>query len=114
MIGFTLIAAATAASQPLEPVVEADLRCVTALLYAVGEAGEKKDEKSSGLLIAAVAYYVGRLDARSPGLDYGGHIKRLASSPEFGKQLSGEIQRCAVESGTAMQAVGNAAQTVGK
>ncbi len=114
MIGFTLIAAAAAATQPLEPVAEAEMRCVTALLYAVGEAGEKKDEKSSGLLIAAVAYYIGRLDVRSPGLDYGGHIKRLANSPEFGKQLSGEIQRCAVESGTAMQAVGNAAQTAGK
>ncbi len=44
MIGFTLIAAAAAATQPLEPVAEADMRCVTALLYAVGEAGEKKDE----------------------------------------------------------------------
>ncbi len=113
MVVFSLIAAVAAASQPLEAPAEADLRCVAAMLYAVGDASEKKDERSTGLLIAAVSYYVGRLDARLPGLDYAAHIKRLASSTEFEKQLSGEIKRCATESGMAMQAVGKAAQGAG-
>lgn len=113
MFALSLIAVA-AAAQPLEPAAEADLRCVASLLYAVGEASEKKDERSTGLLVAAVSYYVGRMDVRNPGLDYAGHIKRLAGSAEFEKQLSSEITRCSREAGMAMQAIGKAAQTVGE
>jgi len=112
MIGFSLIAAA--ATQPLEPVAEADMRCVAALLYAVGRESEKKDSKTTGILIAAVAYFNGKLDARQPGVDYSGHIVRLANSAEFEKQLGQEISRCAVEAGTAMTALGQAAQNSGK
>jgi hypothetical protein len=114
MFVFSMIAAAAAATQPLEPVAEADMRCVAALLYAVGSAEEKKDAKSSSLLIAAVAYYNGRLDARQPGINYTGHINRLAMSSEFEGQLDKEIRRCAMEAGTAMKTLGQAAQAVGK
>lgn len=110
MIVFSLIAAAAAATQPLEPAAEADMRCVAAMLYAVGEAGEKKEEKKVGLLIATVSYFVGKVDVRTPGIDYAGHIKRIGGSAEFGKNLTMEIQRCAMEAGTAMQNVGKAAQ----
>lgn len=114
MIAFSLIAAAAAATQPLEPATEADMRCVAAMLYAVGEADARKDAKTTSVLLASVSYFVGRVDARIPGADYRGHIARLAQSPDFGKQLSGEIKRCALESGTALQVVGKAAQDAAK
>lgn len=114
MMMFLMMVAAAATTQPLEPAAEADMRCVAAMLYAVGSAAETKDDKSAGLLIASVSYYVGRLDARQPGVDYAGHIGRLAKSAEFEKQLPGEIKRCAAESGAAMQAAGKAAQTAGE
>ena len=114
MIGFVLIAAAAAATGPLEPAAEADMRCVAAMLYAVGEADERKDQKTTGVLLASVSYFIGKVDARIPGADYRGHIARLAMSPEFTKELSGEIKRCALESGTALQVVGKAAQSAAK
>jgi hypothetical protein len=114
MIVFSLLAAAAAATQPLEPAVEADMRCVAAMLYAVGESDERKDQKTTNILLASVSYFIGKVDARVPGADYRGHIGRLANSPEFTKQLSGEIKRCALESGTALQVVGKAAQEAAK
>ena len=86
------------------------MRCVAALLYAVGDADERKDEKAVGPLLAAVSYFIGRVDARVPAADYRGHIARLVQSPEFEKNLKGEIARCGLESGTALQVVGKAAQ----
>jgi hypothetical protein len=114
MIVFSLIAAAAAATQPLEPAAEADMRCVAALLYAIGESDERKDQKTTSILLASVSYFIGKVDARVPGADYRGHISRLAKSPEFNKELSGEIKRCALESGTALQVVGKAAQEAAK
>lgn len=114
MIGFSLVAAAAAATQPLEPVAEADMRCVAALLYAIGEADERKDQKATSMLLASVSYFIGKIDARMPSADYRGHIGQLAKSPEFNKEVSGEIKRCAFESGTALQLVGKAAQESAK
>jgi hypothetical protein len=113
MIGFALIAAAAVATGPLEPAAEADMRCVAAMLYAVGDADQRKDQKMANVLLASVAYFSGKIDGRVPGADYRGHIARLANSPDFAAQLPGEIKRCALEAGAAMQLVGKAAQAAG-
>lgn len=114
MIGFSLIAAAAAATQPLEPAAEADMRCVAAMLFAIGEADERKDQKTTSMLLASVSYFIGKIDARMPGADYRGHIVRLSKTPEFTTALSSEIKRCALESGKALQVVGKAAQDIDK
>lgn len=114
MIVFSMIAAAAAAAQPLEPAAEADMRCIAAMLYAVGQADERKDAKSTSVLLASVSYFIGKIDARVPGVDYRGHIARLAQSSVFAKELDGEIKRCALESGSALQVVGKAAQSAAK
>ena len=106
---FSLIAAAAAATQPLPPAAEADVRCFMAMLYAVGTADKADKDKQFGLL-AGASYFVGRLDVRLPGVDLSGHIARIGSDPSFFGEIDKEIARCAMASGTAMQVAGNAAQ----
>ncbi len=108
---FSFVAAAAVAAAPLPPATEADMRCFVALLYAVGT--EKTEDKKRTML-AAASYYVGRLDVRLPGQDWGPHIRRLSKADGFFKEIDAEISRCAMESGTALQVAGTTAQNAAK
>lgn len=109
---FSLVAAAAAAaSSPLPTATEADMRCFVTYLVMVGS---EKDEAKKNSLLAATAYYVGRLDARMGATDWSPHIRRIASEATFMKNLGSEGSRCSVEAGTALQTAGTTAQKVAK
>ncbi|HCF25168.1 MULTISPECIES: hypothetical protein [unclassified Novosphingobium] len=109
MFLFPMIAAAGAATQPLPPATEADMRCFMAMLYSVGGVDEKEKDKRYGLL-AASSYFVGRLDGQVAEADWTGHIRRIGSQTGFFKGIDAEVASCALRAGKAMQFAGTAAQ----
>lgn len=70
-----LLLAAQAAPAPASP-NEADLRCLAIVAMAVSAAPPER----RGGLAASAMYFVGRIDARTPGFDYRGEMTRLVRS----------------------------------
>lgn len=79
---------AAPAPAPADPATAADLRCLAAVA-----AGAVETPSRAGLAAGAM-YFVGRIDARSPGFDYAGEMVRLIRS---GADLAADRERCAAE-----------------
>lgn len=65
------------------------------------------DGKAS--LTALFMYFLGKVDARNPGLDYGTAMKRLFAQPGYAGQLPADLTRCgreAQERGTMLEDLG--------
>lgn len=101
-----VIAAAAAAAQP-SPADLQDLRCVAAIA-ALSALVDKPDQKEK--MMAGMLYYVGKIDGRSPGFDYGVHLSALVAQPDYTeKQLFADAQRC----GDELKARGDQLQKIG-
>ena len=101
--------AAAAVITPLTPPAEADMRCAVAMLYATGMASEKKNEAQIIAFTSATAFYTGKLAVKAPDLDLSAQIDRLTNDNTFLREIDNEVQRCALEAGTAMQRMGTSA-----
>lgn len=66
----------------------ADLRCLAAI------ASGGSDAASRSLVAAGSMYFLGRIDARSPGFDYQGEMLKLVRS---GATLEADRARCLAE-----------------
>lgn len=96
-----LLAAAAAAAQPAVT-ADADVRCMAAYLVAAGNTDDDPkvtaDDKAG--IQSIVMYFFGKLDARKPGADLRGEIKRLIEAPGYAATLRADIERCSAEAET--------------
>ena len=99
MLGFVLGLGLAASASAAEITREPDLRCVAAVSAALGIMGERKDadaETMSGLT-AVFMYYLGKVDARHPGLDYAPPLAALMNAPGYAAALPDDLKRCGTE-----------------
>ena len=119
MLGY--FAAIAAAS--LQPVAteadlsqDPDLRCMVAMSLAIDgledDSSVTAEEKSG--IISIFMYYLGRIDARLPGIDYVKEVSRLVENPNYLRShLRPDLLRCSAEAqqrGKALQEMGEALQ----
>lgn len=96
---FGLIAAAAAALQPVSA-EDPDLHCMAAYLFAAGVMQDDKtvsgEEKAQ--VATLITYYLGKLNARFPGVQLGDALQRLTASEGFGQAvIQQDITRCNIE-----------------
>lgn len=132
--GLALVLAAPAP----HPADNPDLRCVAAISFALGslaatpadgtrggqsggqsggQFGDKPEEKAvdAASLTALFMYFLGKVDARHPGFDYGAAMKRLFAQPGYSGQLPADLARCgreAQERGVMLQDLGRELQGI--
>ncbi|PAX07496.1 hypothetical protein [Sphingomonas lenta] len=102
-----LIQAAPAASA--DPVKNEDVRCLAVMAFATGNT---KEQDRAGL-VAGTMYFLGRIDARMPGLDYRAALRRLLTDEASLKAFSTEAVRCGAileKRGGELQALGQQLQ----
>ena len=89
----TLLAAAALAVIPVadDQALQADLRCVAALA-TLGDSAEKEDADG---IAAVMLYFLGKVDARSPGIDLMAGIEKVLADPDYSAPT--EAIRCAGE-----------------
>lgn len=97
------------ADQP-GPADDPDLRCVAAVSFVLGASDDKQlgVDGVSGLT-AVFMYYLGKVDARRPGLDYAKELGGLMNAPDYARQLPADLVRCgkeAEERGAMLQRLG--------
>jgi hypothetical protein len=112
-IGLIGLGLAVPAMAELPAQVEGDLRCVTILSAATGNAPEGEQRLQ---MIAAAMYFIGRVDGAAPTLDLKTEIKRILPSLTA-SNMPDEAKRCGailIEKGTKLQDVGKALQGEGK
>jgi len=114
MIAAALVLMAASPPTPEPSLVEdPDLRCVAAIAAVLGMA---KDDKAADVQLLAgltgiFMYYVGKVDARRPGFDYGRGLRQLVDSPGYEQRLPEDMKRCgdeAQERGAMLQDLGRA------
>lgn len=114
---------ATLAAAMLQPVAggsglseDADLRCMVAISLAID--GLEKDgtatvDEKSGV-ISIFMYYLGRIDARYPTIDYVAEVSRLLETPNYlQSRFRADLTRCSAEAqqrGKALESMGEALQ----
>lgn len=92
------------------PADDPDLRCVAAVSFVLG-ASDDKELGADGVsgLTAVFMYYLGKVDARRPGLDYAKELGGLMNAPDYARQLPADLVRCgkeAEERGAMLQRLG--------
>lgn len=98
MISSVVLAAVLALTQPapaVSPEAQRDLDCLVVTTYALGMVDEGDANAVSGLT-GGVAYYLGRLQGRDPGVDW---LRHLESDPAIWEQSidPANAQRCSAE-----------------
>lgn len=86
--------ASGAQAQATKPQDMADLKCLALTAYLGGQMSEG-DERRAGLA-AGVMYYLGRLEGRTPGVEWLGRLAEYLETAEVA-DLQGEAQRCGEE-----------------
>lgn len=97
-----LLAAAAAT-----PAVAADLRCFAALAAALSDAPEAQRPG----LIGGVMYFMGRVDAAAPGLDYRAEFTAMMAADPDARTIDAERPRCLAvmkERGESLVTIGEA------
>jgi hypothetical protein len=85
----SLILAAALSAPAVDPATEADLRCIA--LFAISS-GKAPEDKKPGLA-AGLLFFLGRIDARSPGFDLEANLRRVMLS-ETQASLQADAARC--------------------
>lgn len=94
------LAAAAQAPQAARPLSDdPDLRCMVAISLVIGTAdGTPADSAEKASMASIMMYYVGRIDARFPGIDYVREVKRLVEAPGYMEnKLAADLERCGSE-----------------
>lgn len=96
---FSILAAASAALQPVAA-EDPDLHCMAAYLFAAGIMQDDKtisgEEKAQ--VATLVTYYLGKLNARFPGIQLGDAMQRLTMSEGYGQaEIQQDVTRCNIE-----------------
>lgn len=84
------------------PEVDADVRCMAAYLFVVGQmvedASAKEEDKNGATTV--VMYFFGKVRGRLPQVDVKGEIRRLVETPGYIEQtLQPDLERCGREYG---------------
>ena len=105
---FLFLAALAAQAAPVaDPTRDQDVRCLAVMAYATGTA----KEAARPSLVAGTMYFIGRIDARMPTLDYCAVLVRLLTDTALVKSLAADGPRCSAileRRGTELQALGKA------
>lgn len=88
-----LAAAAPALDQP----VEQDLRCAVVMVLLVARAEETGKAEASRKFALMTEYFLGKLDARVPDLDFAYESKRIVQADGYVKQITADFERCNAE-----------------
>ena len=118
---FALIAAMAAAAQNPAPAADYrdDLDCMLAISIVLGAQEDTPDAKENrDGLVGLVMYYVGKIDAKAPDIDYIAEIKTTLTDPDYmEKRFQKDAERCALEAGSKgekLQQIGNALSSFGE
>lgn len=114
ILALSLLAAAAAAPAvpgPTGLIRDRDLRCVAAVSAALGILADRKtdDAEQTAGLTAVFMYYLGKVDARRPGLDYARSLTALMNAPGYAQELPADLKRCGAEAeerGRTLQTLG--------
>lgn len=104
----SLAGAAPAVAQDLEPQNKADMQCFAALAYLGGQLGADSPEMAG--LAGGMMYYLGRLEGRSPNINWLGQLETYLTSVDEA-ELQSHLERCGSElsvKGAALVAWGDA------
>lgn len=99
---WTLIAAALLAAQPAQPSglsEDADFQCLAIVAVVLGQVPKEslEDLRTVTGLTSIFMYYLGRLDARYPTLDFVEAFKSLDGDPVFASRFAAQAERCSAE-----------------
>lgn len=100
MAALALLAAAPPPQAPVPAAADdPDLRCVAAVSMVMGvmPEGETNDPELRTGLASIFMYYMGKLDARRPGIDYLAELTGLFERPGYSRQLAADLKRCGAE-----------------
>lgn len=118
---FALIAAMAAAAQTPAPEADyrADMDCLLAMTIVLGAYEDKTESKENEEgLIGLVMYYVGKIEAKAPGVDYVTEITKIMGDPDYmEKRFANDAERCGEEAagkGAKLEQMGNALATFGE
>lgn len=110
--------AAVVTAAPAAPVSAqnlSDAKCIAIIAVTMGNA---TDETEKSGLTGGLIYYIGRIDARTPGFDYTGEVIRLFNDKNFTEnEIKVDAQRCGAEmtaKGKEVQAFGEALRQAGQ
>lgn len=106
MLFTSLLLAASASTLP--SATQQDLSCLSIFAYTAG--ADTTSEADRPGLAAAIFYYIGRIEGRSPGLDIEPIMLERLNAPEFFGEFSAEAKRCGAE----MEARGQALTEMGE
>lgn len=104
----TLAGAAPAMAQDMGAQDKADMQCFAALAYLGGQVGADSPEMAG--LAGGMMYYLGRLEGRSPSIDWLGRLETYLTSVDE-PELQSHLERCGAElsvKGAALVAWGDA------
>jgi hypothetical protein len=111
-----MIAALAAAAQQPKPVDDPDFHCMVAISMVLGKMSENtatNAEDKAGVT-AVFMYFVGKIDARFPALDYAKEMNALLTRPGYlARELQPDIARCGQEAttrGETLEELGKALQ----
>ena len=90
----SLASAAPALAQDLETQSKADMQCFASLAYLGGQVGEDSPDMAG--LAGGMMYYLGRLEGRSPGVDWLGRLETYLTSIDEA-ELESHLERCGNE-----------------
>jgi hypothetical protein len=102
---WSLLAATALAVSPIPSALppkiaqDSDFRCLAVVAVVLDSAPTKtaEDFKTVAGLTSVFMYYLGRIDARYPELDFVAAFKLLEAEPSFQAQFASEAARCGDE-----------------
>ena len=123
MFGFIAAMAAAAQAPAAQPAYLPDMRWMVAMAVVLGAQDDTSDsaegagEDRDGL-IGLVMYYVGKIEAKAPDLDYLSEVNAILLSADYmAKQFPADAERCAGEAadkGRKLQEIGQALSGAGQ
>jgi hypothetical protein len=86
-----LTLAATLAGQSAPDPNTDDVRCIAVVALTMAQA---KDDQERAPLTSGLMYFMGRIDARTPGYDLEAALRRILDAVEKGDSLRDDAIRC--------------------
>ena len=123
MFGFIAAMAAAAQAPAAQPAYLPDMRCMVAMAIVLGAQDDASDsadgaEEDKDGLIGLVMYYVGKIEAKAPDLDYLSEVNAILQSADYmAKQFPADAERCAAEAadkGHKLEEIGQALSGAGR
>lgn len=86
-----MVLAATLGGQSAPDPNTDDVRCVAVVALLISQTA---DDKAKTGLAAGMMYFLGKIDARTPGYDLESALRRISDAVDKGESLAADAKRC--------------------